>query len=159
MVVYNGEVMRSAQLDLERRRRADSREGHLGKLNIPRWCLRDHPDEVRGLFAHLEVLVLRAEDQFERDTVEYCVDSPLFRPVPFGQEVPIYRLDFLRSMDYPNCVLEVIVHDCNNDAVLTRYVGNAPVVHVSVEISAREGRSERKPPKQQSPLRRQLIVD
>ena len=134
---------------------------YLGMFDIPSRYMVGYPNAIRGFFLELEALVLHVDTRLDSDVARYLVDSPYFRSISFNQEVPFFTLDFqldfhLSSFEDPqrDSGLGIVVRDYNRQIVY-HYI-HPPTAFRSESLPEKP---ERKPPKRDNPLRRQLIVD
>jgi len=65
---------------------------NIGKFSISIYMLRNELDNVAKMFKNMDLVVIRAECSFVRDTIDYVGLSPKFPEVPVGVEVPEYEI-------------------------------------------------------------------
>lgn len=70
----------------------------LGKFYVSSKFFQDRGNSV-ALFHNM--VVLRAQEDFERDAIEYIAEHPDFAEVPLGNRIPVYTATFTTGDVYP----------------------------------------------------------
>jgi hypothetical protein len=70
----------------------------LGKFYVTQTFFADGGNSI-ALFH--DMVVLRAQEDFEKHAIEYIAEHPAFGEVPLGEHIPEYTATFAKDSIYP----------------------------------------------------------